>query len=397
MDQHRLPLLERLRPGHWVAVDCCAAVLMALPNKVVFLRCPTWLGVIVLALAVLPAALRRFWPRTVLTVVVVSVAAATALDKVAYLPLAVGYVICLIPLRVPRRESLWLLGGTLAAVAVGLGIQASGPGPGGAGDAARLAAENGLYIVAAWLAGYAVQQRRSYAANARERAEREVREQLAEARRVSSEERLQIARELHDVVAHTVSLIAVQAGVANYVVKTHPEEAARALASIETTSRGALREMRALLAMLRADGTEEGTGRQDELLPAPGLADLDSLVARSAEAGLLVDLEIRGERTVLPAGIDLAAFRVIQEAITNVVKHAGTDRCRVTVSHQEDVLAVEVTDGGTAKAGQTSGLGHGIVGMRERVGMYGGEFRAAPLPGRGFQISARFPLMETES
>jgi signal transduction histidine kinase len=100
---------------------------------------------------------------------------------------------------------------------------------------------------------------------------------------------------------------------------------------------------------------------------------------------------------VLPAGIDLAAFRVIQEAITNVVKHAGTDRCRVTVSHQEDVLAVEVTDGGTAKAGQTSGLGHGIVGMRERVGMYGGEFRAAPLPGRGFQISARFPLMETES
>jgi signal transduction histidine kinase len=253
--------------------------------------------------------------------------------------------------------------------------------------------------VAAWLAGYAVQQQRSYTVKAQEQAAQEVREQLAEARRISSEERLQIARELHDVVAHTVSLIAVQAGVANYVVTTNPGEAARALASIETTSRGALREMRALLSMLRADGTADGIAvRQEaELVPVPGLADLDALVSRTAEAGLLVDLEVHGERSVLSAGIDLAAYRVVQEAITNVVKHAATDTCRVTIGYEEDALSVQVTDNGSAGVREISGLGHGIVGMRERVGMYGGEFHAAPLPGRGFQVTARLPLTEAGS
>ena len=392
----------RLRPWQRVAVDCVVAMLATTAGKVPYLRYPGWLAVVVLALAALPVAARRFWPRAVLVIVAVSTSAAiaaTAINAPVFLPLGACYAVSLIPLRFPRREAFWLLCGTLAALGAGLGVYAVGAGSTVAGDTGRFAAECGVYIVAAWLAGYAVQQQRSYTAKAREQAAQEVREQLAEARRISSEERLQIARELHDVVAHTVSLIAVQAGVANYVVKTNPDEAARALASIETTSRGALREMRALLSMLRADGDADGivVRQEAELVPVPGLADLDALLSRTAEAGLLVDLEVHGERGVLSAGIDLAAYRVVQEAITNVVKHAATDRCRVTIGYEEDALTVQVTDDGGAVVREISGLGHGIVGMRERVGMYGGEFHAAPLPGRGFQVTARLPLTQAGS
>lgn len=401
MDRHRPPLLGRVRPrpAHWIAVDCVAAVLMAPPTKAGFLRCPLWLGLTVLALSVLPAALRRLWPHGVLAVLVPSAAVATALDSHGYLPLAVGYAIYLIPLRVPRREAVALLFATLVVLAAGLGVYAASPGmPGDFGDTARLAAQDLLYVSVAWLVGFAVRQQRSFTAAARERAEREVRERLAQARRISSEQRLQIARELHDVLAHTVSLIAVQAGVANYVVKTYPEEAARALASIEATSRGTLREMRALLAMLRADGTDDTDVRVDAgLSPAPGLADLDGLVSRTAEAGLLVELEVSGDRPVLSAGIDLAAYRVVQEAVTNVLKHAGTDGCQVRVDYREDAFSVQVTDGGTGGTGGAPGLGHGLVGMRERVGMYGGRFDAGPLPGRGFRVTASFPLTGPES
>ncbi|MEY9855508.1 signal transduction histidine kinase [Catenulispora sp. GAS73] len=408
MDAHSPPLVTRLarlrlRPWQWATVDCAVAVLAVAAGKVPYLRFPGWLAVAVLLLASLPAALRRLWPRTVLAVVVVSSAlaiAGTAVNAPVYIPVGACYAVSLIPLRFPRREALWLLLATVLAVGAGFAVYAAGPGNASSGDTGRFAAETGVYVAAAWLAGYALQQQRSYTAKAQEQAAQEVREQLAEARRISSEERLQIARELHDVVAHTVSLIAVQAGVANYVVKTNPDEAARALASIETTSRGALREMRVLLAMLRADDSADGSvrGQQEaELVPVPGLVDLDVLVARANEAGLLVDLEIHGERTVVAAGIDLAAYRVIQEAITNVVKHAATDTCRVTVSYEQDALSVQVTDNGTAGASQISGLGHGIVGMRERVIMYGGDFHAGPLPGRGFRVSARIPLTEAGS
>ncbi len=257
-------------------------------------------------------------------------------------------------------------------------------------------------MTVAWLAGFAVRQQRAQAAGRREQARRRAREQLAEARRARSEERLQISRELHDVVAHTLSVITVQAGVAGYVIGERPEEAARALASIEETSRSALHEMRALLGVLRDEetGVRNGTGpgaRDAALVPAPGLADLDSLVERAGEAGVRVDLSVRGERPVLPAGLDLAAYRVIQEAVTNVIKHAATQRCQVTVAYQQDTLTLEVTDNGSGSAAATSGefpvgAGNGIIGMRERVAVYGGELRAAPLPGRGFRVTARFPL-----
>ena len=172
------------------------------------------------------------------------------------------------------------------------------------------------------------------------------------------------------------------------MVAERPEEAPRALASIEKISRSALAEMRAMLGVLRADDRGEGLG------PAPGLADLKALVDRTAEAGVRIALEVRGQRTHLSAGIDLAAYRVIQEAVTNVVKHAAADVCRVTVAYTDDALTLEVTDcgHGVRDDGGIRGPGHGIVGMRERVGMYGGEFEAGPGPERGFRVAARFPL-----
>ncbi|MDX6395160.1 MAG: hypothetical protein QOJ73_6223 [Streptosporangiaceae bacterium] len=448
MDPLRPPLLKQLRPAHWAAIDYALTALMALASVVIFKGLadlpgiPHWAGAAIVAVAVLPAAFRRRWPRTALALVVASGAVGTALSTSPGPPLAVAFVMYLVPLLFPRRDALRLLAGALLVTAAGLVAFAVVPHgiyrAGGAGGAAGLLLESGLLITAAWMIGYSVRQQRLYAAGLREQAERRAGEQLAEARRASSEERLQIARELHDVVAHTMSLIAVQAGVANYVVSAHPEEAVRALSSIEETSRGALHEMRALLGVLRAERNGTGPGQPDAgLVPAPGLADLDRLIERTAEAGVRVDLAVRGERFQLPAGLDLAAYRVVQEAITNVIKHAATDKCTVTVAYQEDALTLEVTDSGSGANGrggedpaadggglpaggghqaaggghQAAGAGHaaagaggptaggghaaagaGIAGMRERVGMYGGEFQAEPLPGRGFRVTARFPL-----
>jgi signal transduction histidine kinase len=272
-------------------------------------------------------------------------------------------------------------------------------GRGGADQAEAVMLESSLAIIGAWLVGYSVGQRRAAAASRREQAEQLAREQLAEARRASSEERMRIARELHDVVAHSLTLIAVQAGVANHVATRQPEQAAQALSSIETLSRGALTEMRALLGVLRADQGEPATQWQNAVLqPAPGLADLEHLAERTAAAGVRVNLDIQGPLPDLPAGLDLTVYRVIQEALTNVVKHAGVDRCQVRIISEQGRLTVEVTDNGRGLGDQPGDKtqGHGLIGMRERVGMYGGKFSAASLPGPGFQVSATFPLAEAQ-
>jgi signal transduction histidine kinase len=405
----------RLRPVHWIAIDCAftaLALVYAELRDAPFLRgIPFWAAIVIVAVAVVPAAFRRCRPRTVLALVVTAGAVATAFSTSPVPWLAAAFVIYVIPLRFPRRDALWLLAGTLLVMAVGLAAFASiphggyGPETGTIGKAAGLLLESGLLVTVAWLIGYSVRQQRSQAAGRREEAERRAREQLAEGRRAKSEERLQISRELHDVVAHTLSVIAVQAGVASYVIGERPEEAARALSSIEQTSRSALHEMRALLGVLRdgetgaRNGAAPGT-RDAALTPAPGLADLDCLAERTGEAGVRVDLSVRGERPRLPAGLDLAAYRVIQEAVTNVIKHAATDQCRVTVNYQEDTLTLEVTDNGSGSTANGDGseilvTGNGIIGMRERAAMYGGEIQAAPLPGRGFRVTARFPLAGT--
>jgi signal transduction histidine kinase len=324
------PPRRQLWPAHWIAIDCASTALILLVYidlKVApFLRgIPSWAAIVIVLVAVVPAAFRRCGPRTVLVMVAASEAVASALSSSPAPPLAVAFVMYLIPLRFPRRDALWLLAGTLLVTAVGLAAfamipHAHGPETGTIGKAAGLLLEDALLVTVAWLIGYSVRQQRGQAADRREQAERRAREQLAEGRRAKSEERLQISRELHDLVAHTLSVIAVQAGVAGYVLGERPEEAARALSSIEQTSRSALHEMRVLLGVLRdgETGARNGAGpgtRDAALVPAPGLADLDTLVERTGEAGVRVELSVRGERPRLPAGLDLAAYRVIQEAV----------------------------------------------------------------------------------
>jgi signal transduction histidine kinase len=396
-------------PSRWVALDGVAAVLLAvayafLHELAQLAGVPHAVAAALAACSVLPVAGRRRWPRTVLGVVAVASAATMALGHSPVLPFSVAFVMYLVPLRFARREALWLLGGALAALGLGLaGFAAASHGiwgPGGARAAISLLAQSWVLVAGAWIIGYTVRQQRAYSAGLREQAQRAAlaaaREQVAEARRLAGQERARIARELHDVVAHSLSLIAVQAGVANWVVSSKPAEAARALSSIEEISRGAMREMRALLGVLRVE-PEGGPGdlmAADGTVPepAPGLADLDELAARISAAGVGVHLDVRGARTALLPGLDLAAYRVIQEAVTNVVKHAGTASCQVSVRYSPDELVVQVTDDGCRVPPAGRPAGHGIAGMRERVEMYGGEFRAAPRHGGGFGVSARFPM-----
>jgi signal transduction histidine kinase len=328
----------------------------------------------------LAAGFRRLWPLVSLAIVQAG-ACVMALDRTGVFGLlpqiAVMYIVAL---RLSRLRSLTVLVLVLITNATCTYI----------GDVSAGTAENmevlivSSLIAAGWTLGYAVRQQRAYADAMREQAERRA-EETARAQVV--EERLRIARELHDVVAHSMSLIAVQAGVANYVLEARPEEAARVLSSIERASRSALQETRRLLGLLR---DHDGVRLTPGLGPAPGLGDLDDLIARTNAAGVRVDLEVRGQRASLPAGVDLAAYRIVQEALTNVVKHAEAVSGRVVVAYEDNGLRIEVTDDG--RGGQVEDTGHGIVGMRERAGLYGGEFRAGPLAERGFEVAVRLPV-----
>jgi signal transduction histidine kinase len=249
---------------------------------------------------------------------------------------------------------------------------------------------NALVIGAAWLLGHFVGVRRAYTTQLERTAELE-RARAEVARRAVAEERLRLARELHDVVAHAISVIAVQSGVGAHVANSQPEEAAKALVAIEATSRAALTELRRLLGVLRQDGESQG-----DLAPVPGLADLDGLLAEVAKAGLAVRLRVEGMPSPLPAGVDLSAYRIVQEALTNVVKHAGPARAQVTIGYGDREVTVEIVDNGRAMAAPTDNgraeLGHGMIGMRERVQMFDGELQAGPRPGGGFRVAARLPL-----
>jgi signal transduction histidine kinase len=245
----------------------------------------------------------------------------------------------------------------------------------------------GLATVVAWLGGENLRQRRARWAALQERNVLLEREREERARQAVAEERLRIARELHDVVAHAMSVIAVQSGVGSHVGVEHPVEAQRALAAIETTSRSAMTEMRQLLGVLRADGDSPQTA------PAPSLPDVPSLIKHVADGGLTAALEIRGTPRDLPPGIGRSAYRIIQEALTNAIKHGGP-RAEVTVSYGDKDVTLEVTSDGSLSRPRGQRLvtpGHGIIGMRERVAVFGGDFSATPRPGGGFRVAARLP------
>jgi signal transduction histidine kinase len=391
----RPPLTKRLRPGDWLAIDCVVAVLLAVVSLVGSTRpaygIPVWVAYVFALVSTLPAAARRLWPLPVLGVVLAGSVAAMAIGTGQDPSVAVALVLYVVGLRYPRRTSVAVLVGVLAVTAAGVVAAGAALGFGEAGGVAARVASQAVLLAAGWVIGVAVQEQRAYTAGVREQAERRVQAQLADARHAVAEERLRIAREMHDVVAHSLSLIAMQAGVGNYVAGARPEEAARALASIEATSRAAMREMRRLVGVLRDDQD------RPELAPAPGLADVGQLITGTADAGVRVQLEVRGTQRTVPLGADLAAYRIIQEALTNVVKHAQTTESRVVVTYADDAICLEITDDGQGAPADsvTAGAGHGIAGMAERVSLFGGEFHAGPLPERGFRVAARLPLGET--
>ena len=250
--------------------------------------------------------------------------------------------------------------------------------------------------VAAWFVGDSVRVRRTYIAGLAEQAAQRQREVVERAQRSVAEERLQIARELHDVVAHSLSVIAVQSGVGRHVIDNQPAEAKKALAAVETTSRSALDELRRMLGVLRRDDQQAAS-----LAPAPGVRDLEPLVEQVRAAGFDVNLDIQGVTVgSLSQAAELSIYRIVQEALTNVVKHAGPATVHVEIRDEADALVLEVNDDGRGTpptaTGQRGGLDqethHGIVGMRERVALFGGSFSAEMRPEGGFRVLARFPF-----
>jgi signal transduction histidine kinase len=247
-----------------------------------------------------------------------------------------------------------------------------------------------LSVVAAWLAGENSRSRRIYAiAVAQRNAERDL-EREERSRRAVAEERIVIARELHDIVAHAMSVITVRAGVARFVMNEQSEEVTEALGIIETTARKALEEMRLLVGVLRHAEIDEG-----ELGPAAGLASIGDLIVQVGHAGVEVTVETVGETRPLPDGADLSVYRIVQEALTNVVRHAGPTKARLLIEYRADEIVVDVTDEGGRRwdpphVDLASG-GHGIIGMRERVALYGGVLTVGPR-GRGFEVRASIPI-----
>ncbi len=236
-----------------------------------------------------------------------------------------------------------------------------------------------------WLAGFALRERAVQAEAAEERATHAERERDAATRIAVAEERARIARELHDTVAHAVSVMVLQVGAVRHRLSDAPAEDSDALRSVEQAGRTALAEMRRLLAAMRRDGDEA------ELTPQPGLDGLDSLLEGIGRAGLPVQLHVDGEPFPLPRAIDLSAYRIVQEGLTNALKHSGASDAEVTVRYASHELQIEVRDNG--EGGSTSdGLGHGLVGMRERVRIYGGEMTTGTATGGGFILSTRLPL-----
>jgi signal transduction histidine kinase len=276
---------------------------------------------------------------------------------------------------VPFRRAVLLAAVTLAAL-MGATAASNPFNPTGGGFYLIVA-----MVAAAFFGGYAVSNRRAYVASIQARVDEE-------ARRRIDEERLRIARELHDVVAHSMATISVQAGVAEHVLAANPGAAAEALRAIRLASRDGLRDLRAILNVLRQ--ADEG----DPVEPAPGLAQLDTLVGRASQAGLPTTVRRDGNPRPLPHGVDLAGYRIIQESLTNAIKHAGPATATIGLAYDESALRIEIADTGRGIPPGTENpdSGHGLIGMRERAASVGGTLQAGPGPGGGYRVVAVLPL-----
>jgi signal transduction histidine kinase len=350
---------------------------------------PLWVRLVIAVISAVAVATRRLSPLTSLTVAVVTSIAAWMLGFERDSFLTVSLVLYVIAASRPPRRSGLLLATSVVTTSVVYLIAAPvstlHPQPTW-WQVLGVAATPIAIESVGWALGLAVYRQRSYVEAVRTQAAQEVRAQTELAARSAAEERLRIARELHDVVAHAMSVITVQAGVARYIDTGMPERASAALETIESTGRQALRDMRQLLGVLRAEGERAASS------PAPALSDLDELVDGMRAAGTRVDLRVGGDVRQLPEGLELSAYRIVQEALTNVVKHAATDHARVLLRYQPEELAIEIVDDGAGARAGASGSGHGLVGMRERAALHGGSLEAGPLPVRGYRVAARLPI-----
>jgi signal transduction histidine kinase len=343
-------------------------------------------GYVLMVAVVAPLVVRRVWPLPVLAVSAASMVAYLGLGyiygPIVFLPcLAVYSVAAWLPLRRSVvADGLALL--AIMGVVVVRELVTSPLGLSGAGLAAALA-HVGYFLSwtpLAWVVGAVVRLHR-------EGVQRE-REQAGRSR--AYEERLEVAREVHDIVGHGLAVINMQAGIALHVLEKRPEQARLALEAIRETSKAALHDVRGTLAVFREP---DGDGARR---PTPGLAQLDSVVSAMHVSGLPVEVSVSGDPGGLPAAVDVAAYRIVQESLTNVLRHAGPARASVSIGYRPEELVVEVTDDGRAKvpAGRSGsgGGGHGITGMRERAAALGGTLEAGPRAEGGFRVLARLPL-----
>ncbi|WP_405084527.1 sensor histidine kinase [Microbispora sp. NBC_01389] len=410
------PLLRRLPPGGWVVLAWGAGLAytfltrLRLPGEWSSAERPTtqlyrWDGLaafgLATALTLAGGVLLSRRPLPALTLLLAGSVIATMPLAAGEIPLpqflAVGVAVFFIAAARPGAIGAAAL---VMALAVLTGFLATRLLCGWTiGTSAELAVA--LTTVIAWLLGNSVRQSREHAEELSARA----------ATQAVTDERLRIARELHDMVAHSIGVIALQAGAARRVIDTQPDRARDALGEIETAGRQTLSGLRRMLGALRSpepgrsprpaprepgpDPASLRASPEPSLEPASpdaglGLADVERLAARTTDAGIRVDVHWRGERRPLPPEIDVSAYRVVQEAVTNVVRHAGTTSCRVSIDYRDDEVRVEVLDDG--RGGGSVGAGYGLVGMRERVGLLRGSFSAGPRPGGGFRVEARLPV-----
>jgi len=334
------------------------------------------LGVALSLAQVLPLLVRRRFPLPVLaTVLAALIATHFALDV---LPLfALGVAVYTVASHTERRVAL-------SAALLTLLVLSIPPIHQGGRGARESFVHLIVFAAAAWILGDNVRTKRAYYRELEERAERLEREQEEHARQAAADEQARIARELHDVIAHSVSVMVVQAAAANEVFEQQPDRSREALRSIETTGRSALTELRRLLGVVRTRGPESRE-------PQPGLGSLERLAEQVRATGLEVELDVDGDLSGLPVGVDLSAYRIVQEALTNTLKHANATSAQVHVRRGDNELSLEVSDNGSG-APDSSSDGQGLIGMKERAALLGGSLETGPRENGGFAVRARFPL-----
>jgi signal transduction histidine kinase len=351
---------------------------------------PHVVNLVIVAVILAALVLRQRYPFSVLAVTVCGNAVLTALHYNPTVGEVLAFVIAVYTLAAHRALAVSSAGGVLALVSF-IVLEVATPG-----DMSALGVvTNAALIAGGWWGGRSLRLRRAYLAELEHRAERLERARDSDARTARVEERSRIARELHDVVAHHVSVMTVQAGAARRVLDKDPDSAREAMVTIEDVGRTTLDEMRRIVGVLRTERDAAAVG--PELSPQPGVREVGALVDHVRETGLSVQLWMEGEPRALSTGVNLAAYRLIQEALTNSLKHAGPQaRAWVRIHYGPGELMVEIEDDGRGVAAgladNRDGPGHGLVGMRERVALYGGELRIGPRSGGGFEVRARFPL-----